>query len=413
MDSGLAGLDLAPSPPRSHRPLGVSRLLRDAVAGRDLTPLAQDLIARARRDDDPDALLDLSLVLQLKFDKDTALAAQGLALERRRLFRLRDASSATGTIRLLALKAPGDLMANTPFECLIEAADLQVDALYVDDDTSSDRTLPECDVILVAVCASDQNVGVLARIAELTARAGCRVLNRPDCVARTTRDAAYRLLGNGPGIRMAETARLDRARVANLAQGVLAPSDFIDGAYPIIVRPVGSHAGQGLAKVDDGPALSRYLDGSDAVEFYLAPFIDYRDPDGLFRKYRIVLIAGTPFLCHMGISRDWMVHYPYPEMIAYPERQQEEARLMATFDTGFAARHRAAFDAVAERTGLDYVGFDCAETRDGRLLIFEIATGMVVHDMDDPEIFPYKRPQMRRVFDAFHGMLEEAAGKTC
>jgi hypothetical protein len=55
------------------------------------------------------------------------------------------------------------------------------------------------------------------------------------------------------------------------------------------------------------------------------------------------------------------------------------------------------------------VGFDCAETSDGRLLIFEIATGMVVHDMDDPNLFPYKIPQIRRVADAFHEMLRRAA----
>jgi hypothetical protein len=30
---------------------------------------------------------------------------------------------------------------------------------------------------------------------------------------------------------------------------------------------------------------------------------------------------------------------------------------------------------------------------------------MVVHDMDDAALFPYKLPQMHRVFSAFHQML--------
>jgi hypothetical protein len=144
----------------------------------------------------------------------------------------------------------------------------------------------------------------------------------------------------------------------------------------------------------------------------MAPFIDYSSADGLFRKYRIVMIEGKPFVCHMGISKDWMVHYPYAEMLAHSDRREEEARLMAGFDAEFAVRHREAFHNVAELTGLDYVGFDCAETSDGRLLIFEIATGMVVHDMDDPNIFPYKIPQIRRVADAFHEMLRRAAANT-
>src|SRR5258708_8565783 len=104
----------------------------------------------------------------------------------------------------------------------------------------------------------------------------------------------------------------------------------------------------------------------------------------------------------MGISTEWMVHYPYAEMVAHAERRDEEARFMASFDSGFAARHGAALRTIAELTGLDYVGFDCAETADGRLLVFEIATAMIVHDMDDPNPFPYKIPQLPPLFAASH-----------
>jgi hypothetical protein len=78
---------------------------------------------------------------------------------------------------------------------------------------------------------------------------------------------------------------------------------------------------------------------------------------------------------------------------------------MADFDTDFAVRHAGAFRAIAERVGLDYLPFDCGETRDGRLLLFELGTNMIVHGMDSPEIFPYKRPQMEKVFGAFADML--------
>jgi hypothetical protein len=39
------------------------------------------------------------------------------------------------------------------------------------------------------------------------------------------------------------------------------------------------------------------------------------------------------------------------------------------------------------------------------LLIFEADNTAVVHNMDSPEVFPYKPPQMRRIFDAFAAML--------
>jgi hypothetical protein len=35
---------------------------------------------------------------------------------------------------------------------------------------------------------------------------------------------------------------------------------------------------------------------------------------------------------------------------------------------------------------------------------------MIVHDMDPPDLFPYKKPQMRKVFDAFEAMLRRRAG---
>jgi len=94
------------------------------------------------------------------------------------------------------------------------------------------------------------------------------------------------------------------------------------------------------------------------------------------------------------------------------EKRAEEARFMADFDADFARRHRPALAAIAERVGLDYFGVDCAETADGRLLLFEADIAMIVHAMDSAETFPYKRPQMRKVFDAFRAMLRRRSGTT-
>jgi hypothetical protein len=95
-------------------------------------------------------------------------------------------------------------------------------------------------------------------------------------------------------------------------------------------------------------------------------------------------------------------------MMESAAKRAEEARFMAEFDRDFAVRHRAALAAVADRISLDYVTVDCAETPDGRLLVFEAGNGMIVHAMDPPELFPYKEPQMRKVFGAFEAMLRDA-----
>jgi len=82
---------------------------------------------------------------------------------------------------------------------------------------------------------------------------------------------------------------------------------------------------------------------------------------------------------------------------------------MRDFDVDFAVRHRSALAAIADRVGLDYFTIDCAENGNGELLVFEADNTAVVHNMDSPEVFPYKAPQMRKIFAAFAAMLYRRA----
>ena len=143
-------------------------------------------------------------------------------------------------------------------------------------------------------------------------------------------------------------------------------------------------------------------------EFYVARFIDYRAADGLFRKYRIVIIDGQPYACHMALSTKWMVHYLNAGMADSADKRAEEARWMERFDQEFAPRHHQALRGIAERVGLDYLVIDCAETAGGELLLFEVDSGAVVHAMDPVEVFPYKPSQMHRIFTAFRALLLKA-----
>ena len=124
-----------------------------------------------------------------------------------------------------------------------------------------------------------------------------------------------------------------------------------------------------------------------------------------------MVIEGKPFICHMAVSPRWMVHYLNADMLDNPVNRLEEAQFMATFDDSFAPRHAAAFAALHQRLGLDYFGIDSAELPDGRLLVFEVDVAMIVHDMDPPDLFPYKKPQMKKVFDAFQAMVRRRAGR--
>ncbi len=392
--------------------IGLATLMRMAFSGADLGPLGTRLLKRAEtHPHDANTLLDLSTLLQLQGNRDVALSVQAQALLMQQLYHL-PATGGAASVRLLAIMGPGDLMANTPLEFLVEGADIALDMLYVAPHLPLPAILPEHDVAFVAVGESDQNRALLQYVAELIQAWPRPLLNAPERIAGVSRDGACALLASAPGVVMPATVRIDRQTLEQIGCEQLALTDALeDGDFPIIVRPVDSHAGQGLDKLDSPAAVANYLQAQPMSTFYVSRFVDYRGADGLFRKCRIVLINGRPYVCHMAISGHWMIHYLNAGMTESAEKRAEEARFMTSFDNGFARRHEAALRAIHERMGLDYLGIDCGETPTGELLIFEVDSNMIVHALDPVELFPYKQPQMRKVFDAFRTMLIDASSQ--
>jgi len=396
----------------AQQPLvGLAKIMRLIFAGVDLSPLGTQLVARAEKGSgkvDANAFMDLFTILLLRGNRELALAMQAQALELQQIYSPPTASG-QHSIRVLAIMSAGDLMANTPLELLLENSDVALDLLYVTPQHPLPGSLPEHDVLFVAVGESDENVPLLHALDSALISWPRPVLNMPGRIALLSRDSACALLKSAPGVVMPDTARINRQALEQIGREQLAITTVLaDGEFPVIVRPVDSHAGKGLDKLDNPAAIAGYLATITQDEFYISRFVDYRGNDGLFRKYRIVLIEGRPFVCHMGISSHWMIHYLNAGMTESAEKRAEEEHFMAGFDEEFAIRHKEAFRAIYECMGLDYVGIDCGETVDGRLLIFEVDSNMVVHSLDPVDIFPYKQSQMGKVFAAFREMLSNA-----
>ena len=389
--------------------IGLAKLMRLAYSGCDLAPLGTQLIERAKTETSGHALMDLSTVLQLRGNRDLALTMQAQAIGIQQIYAPPTAAGPVN-IRLLAIMGEGDLMANTPVEFLLEDSDVALNIVYVTQDLPLPDGLPDHDVLFVAVAQSDQNMLLLKQISAAIDAWPRPVLNRPDRIALLSRNEACIVLKSALGVAMPSTVRVDRQTLQHVADKELLLTDMLeDGEFPIIIRPVDSHAGTDLDKIEDLAALVSYLRNMPNNEFYVSRFIDYRSPDGLFRKYRIVLIDGKPFVCHVGISEHWMIHYLNAGMAENAEKRAEEARFMNDFDSQFACKHAKAFRAIHERIGLDYLGIDCGETADGKLLIFEVDSCMIIHAIDPVDLFPYKQPQMNKVFSAFRQMLQNAA----
>ncbi len=387
-------------------PIGLPALCQMAFDGHDLAPVWNTLVHRVRAEPgDAAALLDLSTIAQLQGRPQDRLALQSAALKLQRVYRRPAAVDAERPLHLLAFMAPGDFMANTPLEFMLEGSSIVLDMMYVVPGTDL-PVPPEHDVALVAIDESDETLPVLREISKFVRSWPRPVINAPDRIARLSRAGTWDLLKSAENVIIPKNARINRAKLAGISGGDVAVESILDGgSFPIIARPSWSQAGMGLVKLESASSIDAYLRKWNDAEFYIAPFVDYRSSDGQFRKSRIAIIEGRPFVCHMAISQHWMIHYLNADMRNDTTKRAEEARFMETFDSDFAVRHAAAFKAIADRTGLEYLPLDCSETQDGKLLVFEVGTGMIVHSMDPPDLFPYKRPQMEKVFRAFQSML--------
>jgi hypothetical protein len=385
----------------------LAKLFKMAFDGCDLKPLRAQITARAESDpQDAAALMDLCLIEQLLGNRAEGLQRQAQALRMERLYRSCWPASSQA-LHVLAFKAPGDVGTNTPIEFLLDDSDVVLHTFYVVPGQPAPNCLPHHDVAIVTPCDSDQNRPVLREIESLIPGWPCPVLNHPVGVCRSSREQMHSLLQTVEGLTMPATIRVSRAALEQMGRDSKLAGEFLrEATFPLIARPVDSHAGRSLAKLDGPWSIAAYLASQPEAEFVISRFVDYRSSDGLFRKYRIIWVDRRPYPCHMAISDDWKVWYYNAGMAMSPAKREEEARFMARFDADFAHRHAAALAGIAGQFGLEYFGIDCAEMPDGKLLVFEGGVDLVAHDMDRPDVYPYKSAHMQRLFAAFRDMLK-------
>ncbi|HEX7760980.1 MAG TPA: hypothetical protein VF459_15850, partial [Caulobacteraceae bacterium] len=140
--------------------LGLANLAGRVFRREDLDPIAAELQARAgAADPDLGAALDLSLLMQLVGQKEAALALQADILKSARHFRTTHGDGSGP--RLLAVCAPGDLMANTPVDFLLEGSNATLDTLFIPHGAPLPATLPPHDAAFVAIGESDASTAVL------------------------------------------------------------------------------------------------------------------------------------------------------------------------------------------------------------------------------------------------------------
>lgn len=380
--------------------LGLAPFLRGSITGENLNGAAQTLMQLAEKDHyDTNLWMNLSTAMLCLGQREVGLQIQAKTLELGRIYQL--PSGANPVLRLLVLMVPGDLSANTPLDCLLENGSISLTHCFVTPAHPLPEAVPEHDAVFVAISESDHHRQMLLLLEAALANWPKPVINLPAKIPLTGRTVAGQLLQDIPGLYIPSTERVSRPVLQNLALGAPVPQGL---SLPVIVRPIDSHAGRGLAKVETAADIAAYLQTNQEPEFFVSRFVNYAGGDGNFRKFRIVLVDGEPFIAHMAVSSNWMVHYTNAGMYEDAAKREEEANFMSNFSQ-FSQRHRSSLNEIYRRTQLDYLCIDCAELQDGQLMIFEIGNAMVVHGMDPEPQFSYKKPHIQAIQQAFINLL--------
>lgn len=263
-----------------------------------------------------------------------------------------------------------------------------------------ENELPPHDVVFNIIGDPDYADSTAGRVAEFLERCDRRVLNDPARVGPTRRDRLLALLGDIDGVRIPKCARLDPARAATTDLCAWLETEGL--TMPVLIRPIGSHGGEGLLLALSAQDLESVDLSSGA---YATEFVDFGSPaDGLYRKYRVIFVDRRPYPYHLAVKDDWLVHYYTARMSGDEARKAEELRFLEDPQGALGAGAWAALGAIGARLDLDFAGIDFALLPDGRILVFEANATMLVHSEGGGE-FAYKNPHVARITGAFQDLV--------
>jgi len=266
--------------------------------------------------------------------------------------------------------------------------------------------VPPMDVILNAICDADTNLKSLEVVTRVQQQLALPIVNHPNAVLATTREQICQYLPDQPGVRMPNTVRIRPRRIADVAAAI----DSGELTLPFLFRQVGSQGEQDLALVTDRGDLDNLerfaLDGRD---FYVTDFVDFKSADGLYRKYRVLVIDGVPLAKHMIASHVWNIHAEDRTALMNdrPELQQEEE----AFLRDFTPEQFPAFGTLAAKTGLDHFGVDFGFDRYRDMVVFEAnCCFRALNTAETASSIPYHQESVDRIKAAVANMIRKKAG---
>ncbi len=303
--------------------------------------------------------------------------------------RYRGAGVAVRALLLVSVR-----QANVPARQFLDDKVFEVVALHIEFWDPA-QPLPPHALVFNAIGDADLCPLALERAAALLALTRAPVINPPEHVRRTGRVENARRLAQLPGVIAPAMRAVARADLQS--DGAL--------AFPLLLRTPGFHTGRNFVRVERREALAAAAAALPGDELLAIEFLDARGPDGMTRKYRVMIIDGALYPLHLAIASGWKVHYFNSDMDTCASHREEERRFLEEMPAVLGPRATSALARIGERLRLDYAGIDFGLGRDGSVLLFEANATMVILPPDPDPKWDYRRVPIERALEAVRRML--------
>ncbi|MBD3790509.1 MAG: hypothetical protein IE885_09170 [Campylobacterales bacterium] len=268
-------------------------------------------------------------------------------------------------------------------------------------DTRMDQELPGQMIhgVFNQISDADSNQITLQKVQDFYKAVSAHVpfFNIPSHIMKTTRDNIYRLLQGIDKLHVPKTVKIQPKSPGDIYEAIK-QEGF---KFPVIFRQAGEHGGISTIRIDDDTEQF-YMFALDGRDYYLTQFVEYAE-DGLYKKYRLVIVNGKVYLRHVKIGAGWMVHHK--SQIDNPEKLQ---KISAELFIDNKEAIQKVVNEIYNRLQLDYFGIDCYIDEKMNLLVFEINPSMGVFLQAKGDIFSKNVDDIRK---AVIRMIDSRIGK--
>jgi len=338
------------------------------------------------------------VVIHEHFDRDEqAEACRTQAYQLQRIF----VEPVINPIRRVLILCVGRSKGNIPYEALLAQSVQRIKYIIDYATDAEDAQLPRYDLVLNAIGEPDVAAPLMPRLKQFLKVCDRPVMNHPVSVMRTQRHLLPELMAGIANVQVADCIRIDAGHVSDSELSQILNSKQI--SFPVLIRPTGTHGGTGLVKCDDIEALTAQRQAIVGA-CYVCRYIDFVSVDGYYRKYRMIYVDRRPYPYHLGISRQWMVHYYTAEMEEHPWKIAEEQLYLQEPSRVMGEKAMNALMQIGQRLNLEYAGIDFTMMQDGTLLIFEANATMLVHKVNQEGVLAHKNGYVQAIANAFETM---------